>query len=367
MTDTDNLFGEFDTVKTENWIKAIEKFLKGKTKDSLDIEIEEGLCISPLQRYEDSSFSQLTDKNATTNNNWKICELINAGKESEFDYKRSNTNMLKALERGVNSLIIDLSSLPTKEELTILFEGVYIELIDLHFRGPGIEASPLNFLKNLAESQDSKKICGSCDLGNISDKDLLESVNFSLDVFTDFRLINISIENSGTDNLCKSLNEVSNKIDLLLKEGKKIEQIANCFRFEYNVGFDYFVEIATLRAIPKLWFGILQAYNSQKAIPVYIHSSTLIDKNKDKYKNMIAATTQTMSAAIAGSDSIYISPSDSSEKSKEFTERIAVNVQHILQSESYLNRVSDPAAGSYYLEKLTSLITEKAWQQFCCI
>ncbi len=366
MKDTHNLFGEFDTIDTENWIKAIEKFLKGKTKDSLDIEIEEGLCISPLQRYKDRIFSQLTAP-PVSNNNWKICELINTGRESQVDYKISNRKILKALERGVNSLIIDLSSLPAKEALTVLFKGVYIEMIDLHFRGPGIENSPLSFLKNLAESQDSKKISGSCDFGNISDKNLLECVHFCLDEFTDLRMINISIASSGTKNLSNSLYEASKKIDLLLKEGKKIEQIANCFRFEYNVGFDYFIEIATIRALQKLWFGMLQAYDSQKAIPALIHSTTLIDKNKDKYKNMIAATTQTMSAAIAGSHSIYVVPSDGSGGAKEFSERIALNVQHILQSESYLNKVADPAAGSYYLEKLTSLITEKAWQQFCCV
>jgi len=80
---------------------------------------------------------------------------------------------------------------------------------------------------------------------------------------------------------------------------------------------------------------------------------------------MIAATTQAMAAALAGVDSIYIRPCNGKEQADDFTRRIARNVQHILQSESYLNRVVDPSAGSYYIENLTVAIAEKAWQQFC--
>ena len=44
--------------------------------------------------------------------------------------------------------------------------------------------------------------------------------------------------------------------------------------------------------------------------------------------------------------------------------RVARNTQLILQEESNLGRVIDPAAGSYYLERLTDELTRVAWGRF---
>ena len=44
--------------------------------------------------------------------------------------------------------------------------------------------------------------------------------------------------------------------------------------------------------------------------------------------------------------------------------RIARNVSSILRDESYLSKVADPTAGSYYLDNLTADLSEKAWQKF---
>ena len=55
MTNRQNLFQEFAAVDTEKWISEIEKFLKGKSIDSLSFDIDSGLVFSPLHRSEDSS------------------------------------------------------------------------------------------------------------------------------------------------------------------------------------------------------------------------------------------------------------------------------------------------------------------------
>ena len=81
---------------------------------------------------------------------------------------------------------------------------------------------------------------------------------------------------------------------------------------------------------------------------------------------MIKAATQTMAAAIGGADLIYVLPADYQQKgeSTSFSRRIARNVQHLLQMESHLDQVIDPAAGSYYIERLTRHLCEEAWQEF---
>jgi methylmalonyl-CoA mutase len=72
-----------------------------------------------------------------------------------------------------------------------------------------------------------------------------------------------------------------------------------------------------------------------------------------------------MSAILGGADSLTVEPFDTVfRQPDEFSERIARNQQLILKEEAYFDKVADPAAGSYYIENLTSLIAENAWKLF---
>ena len=83
---------------------------------------------------------------------------------------------------------------------------------------------------------------------------------------------------------------------------------------------------------------------------------------------MLRTTTETMSAAIAGADSISVMPFDTTFKeADDFSYRIARNQQLLLKEESYLDKIVDPAAGSYYIENLTDSISQYAWQNFLAI
>ena len=83
---------------------------------------------------------------------------------------------------------------------------------------------------------------------------------------------------------------------------------------------------------------------------------------------MLRTTTETMSAAIAGADSISVAPFDIAFKeADDFSYRIARNQQLLLKEESYLDKIVDPAAGSYYIENLTDSIAQYAWQNFVAI
>jgi len=80
---------------------------------------------------------------------------------------------------------------------------------------------------------------------------------------------------------------------------------------------------------------------------------------------MLRSTTEAMSAAIGCCDSMSVLPFDITYKNpEEFSERIARNTQLILRSESYLDKVIDPSAGSYYIENLTDFIVEVTWKLF---
>ena len=85
----------------------------------------------------------------------------------------------------------------------------------------------------------------------------------------------------------------------------------------------------------------------------------------DPYVNMLRTQTEAMSAALGGADSISVLPFNAVfEDTTEFSERIARNQQILLKEESHLDKIADPAAGSYYIETLTNSLAEQAWKLF---
>ena len=85
---------------------------------------------------------------------------------------------------------------------------------------------------------------------------------------------------------------------------------------------------------------------------------------RDPWVNMLRGTAETFAAAIGGADTISVVPFDDAVgESEALARRIARNTQHVLREESYLDRVDDPAAGSFAFEQLTDGIAREAWAE----
>ncbi|NOY38510.1 MAG: methylmalonyl-CoA mutase small subunit [Chlorobi bacterium] len=139
--------------------------------------------------------------------------------------------------------------------------------------------------------------------------------------------------------------------------------------FSFATGPDYFMEIAKLRAFRVLWSWISKEYEPSQAndLKAQIHARTTLWNATlyDSYVNMLRATTEAMSAVLGGADVVTTYPYDYAyRKPGKFSARIARNIQLILKHESNFDKTVDPAAGSYYLEKLTRQVAEKAWHLF---
>jgi methylmalonyl-CoA mutase len=128
------------------------------------------------------------------------------------------------------------------------------------------------------------------------------------------------------------------------------------------------MEIAKLRAFRYLWAKILEAYGMKtEEAKTYIHAVNA-SRNKtvyDPFVNMLRTTTETMSASLGGADSISVLPYDGVfETPNDMAVRVARNQQIILKEESFFDKVTDPAAGSYYIENLTNNLIRKSWALF---
>ncbi|HWY36907.1 MAG TPA: methylmalonyl-CoA mutase family protein, partial [Bacteroidia bacterium] len=133
----------------------------------------------------------------------------------------------------------------------------------------------------------------------------------------------------------------------------------------FSVGSDFFGEIAKLRAFRKLLALLQEQYGTNFQTHIHAQTSQVNKSHLDAYTNMLRTTTEAMSAVIGGCDSLCVLPYDETFADPSvFSARIARNQQHVLKEESYLHKVADMAAGSYYVENLTDELAAKAWEEF---
>jgi methylmalonyl-CoA mutase len=157
----------------------------------------------------------------------------------------------------------------------------------------------------------------------------------------------------------------------LTEAGLSISEASRQLSFTVPVGPDFFMEIAKLRALRQCWSNAIAACGGDRdAQGCVVHAMTS-DRSKtarDPWVNLLRETSETFAAASGGADAITsagfdrrIGPSDA------FARRIAANLQVILDQESHVTRVADPAGGSYYVEQLTDQLAAAGWQQLQAI
>ena len=155
---------------------------------------------------------------------------------------------------------------------------------------------------------------------------------------------------------------------LLTDAGRSADEVAGRIKFNMCVSSNFFMEIAKFRAARMLWAQIVQQYGAGEDAAKMLVNATTSRFNQtiyDAHVNLLRSQTETFSACVAGVDSIVTTPFDTPYKTPDaFSERIARNQQFLLKEESHMDKVVDPAGGSYYVEELTVAIAKEAWKLF---
>jgi methylmalonyl-CoA mutase len=133
-------------------------------------------------------------------------------------------------------------------------------------------------------------------------------------------------------------------------------------------GRDLFTEIAKFRALRALWGQVLDACRvpNEEAVPaIHAVTSPRCLTIRDPWVNMLRATSESFAAVVGGADLITVLPFDSAiGNPDDSARRLALNTSNILREEAHLDAVSDPAAGSYFVERLTNSLARLAWKKF---
>jgi methylmalonyl-CoA mutase len=151
-----------------------------------------------------------------------------------------------------------------------------------------------------------------------------------------------------------------------LDTGLEIDTFAPRLSFFWGIGMNHFMEIAKLRAARMLWAKIVQKFNPKNpkslALRTHCQTSGWSLTEQDPFNNVARTCIEATAAIFGGTQSLHTNALDEAiALPTDFSARIARNTQLYLQKETKITKTVDPWAGSYYVEKLTAEIAEKAW------
>ena len=393
----ERLFSEFSPVSTENWKNKIVEDLKSADYDKKMIwRTGEGFNVNPFYRKEDLPEGctvaapgefPYTRGNSSCNN-WLIRQSIDVPTAEE-----ANAKAKKMIGDGVTSVLFRVhGKMVTPEYIPTLLDGIDAEKVELNFNV--CVGKVKVFAAQLAEyfkerGFDLETVRGAIEYDPIG-KELLagkviddyasviKELVTTLEMLPKFRCIAVNsakLCDAGayiTQELAYALAWGNEYMNAATEAGIAAGKAAMSIKFNMGISSNFFMEIAKFRAARMLWARIVEQYNPECkcACKMMIHAETSRFNLTlfDSYVNMLRTQTEAMSAAIAGVEAITVTPYDSVyETPTEFAERIAKNQQLILKHESHLDKVADPAGGSYYIESLTASIAVEAWKQFLAI
>ena len=408
-----NLLTDFPPVSTEKWMEVITKDLKGADFNKrLVWKTNEGFDVKPFYRADDIEGLNTTNvkpgafpyvRSTKANNEWLVRQNIEVKNAGE-----ANAKALDLLNKGVTSLGFKLSKADLNAEyIATLLKNIVPTAVELNFTICISKAAELltiltDYFKANDYYTDPTKLLGSVNFDPIN-RMLLKGKNLTKEIIVEkakatiaagaglpfYKVIGVNavtLSNAGAycaQELGYALAWGNEYLSDMIEAGVEPSIAAKKIKFNFGVGSNYFMEIAKFRAARLLWALIVNAYQPKClreecdnnkpdgicrcAAKMRIHAETtefnmtVFDANV----NMLRTQTEAMSASIAGVDSLTVLPYDIAYKTPDdFSERIARNQQLLLKEESHFDKVTDPAAGSYYIETLTKEIAAQAWKLF---
>ncbi len=147
--------------------------------------------------------------------------------------------------------------------------------------------------------------------------------------------------------------------------GLDIDAFAPRLSFFWGIGMNPFMEIAKMRAARFLWSKNMEALGAKnpKSLALRTHSQTSgwSLTEQDPFNNVTRTAVEAMAATMGGTQSLHTNSLDEAiALPTDFSARIARNTQLHLQLETDITFTADPWGGSYYVEKLTADLIERA-------
>lgn len=321
------MFETFNKVSKADWLAKVEKDLKGKEMHKLQKTLSNGDVISPF--YHSDDVPDLPNL-PITKSDIKFGQFIQVNNEVN-----DNELILEHLSGGVNIVFLTFDH-SRSYDFPILFKDILFDLITTY-----IVVDDATALKSYFQQRED-----------------FESIKQ-----------NVFFNNSDIQGFELGRNDVTYETQEFLKWASSYleKDINSAPIWQQKFTNDYINNIVQIRTIKLLWFNLCEALQKTSKFDelriVGIVDQEVLEENANQ--NMISLSHITTSMMSSGID-IISCPSSQLDPSKdnEFYRRISRNLFHLLTLEGHLDKVVDPAAGSYCFESLSIERAQEAWKLF---
>lgn len=344
--DAASLFN-FSATTLEEWKNQILSELKGAPYTSLNWDIDDDLKGEPV--YHPSGESQFLPLPGKNKPGWWITALIPVTKTVEA----ANKMALQELQKGAEALFLENVN---PDFLPDLLTGIHLQMVRL-----GIKPTIAEGTANAKAWQHTLQNLPGVGRYILDITSFHDDYADQLTGFSD----RISILNYTISTVDKPVHQLSAWLHSTHQRIRKISQSGlkmPHFAIQVEMGPDFIVEIARLRAIRWLWCHFLRSWNMNEVVELTILARITPGQNVPWEDVYFHQATIAMSAVLGGADMIMIIPPD--HKESEMAARISRNIHHLLREEAHMNHTIDPMAGSYAIEMITHQIAEQAWALF---
>ncbi|MDE6276473.1 MAG: methylmalonyl-CoA mutase small subunit [Muribaculaceae bacterium] len=387
----EKLFDMFPGVSYEEWRAKVEADLKGADFDKkLVWRTNEGFNVQPVYRAEDTEGLKTTEslpgefpyvRGTRRDNEWLHRQEIIADSAEE-----ANKIALEVLGKGINSLGFKVAD---ADEVPVLLKDIDLAAVEINIsccmsKVMDVAKALVAYIK---ENKAEESFKGSIDFNPLrkalkkgaalDTAAVAASALEMLDIVAPVKNLrclavdSVMLGNAGAfiyQELGYALGWGAAWMTALTDAGRSADEVASRIKFNMCISSNFFMEIAKFRAARMLWAQIVEQYKgSKEAAKMHTHAITSRFNQTiyDAHVNLLRSQTEAFSAAVAGVDSMTVTPFDVPyQRPDAFSERIARNQQFLLKEESHLDKVVDPAGGSYYVETLTVSIAREAWKLF---
>ncbi len=345
------LFSAFTSQNYQIWAEEALKTAKITDLKVLQTQTYEGIVLEPFYNAENQD--KILNMPIKKNNQWLYFEYL-----YHNDLEKLQIQTQEAFKKYTDGLIF---------ESNIDNEIILKLIINTNFKNIEIKRK-----KNQLEKSFLTKI----DTAFPWVKIIIEAENSlhfreSLVIISDYKNIGVRI-NEGNFWGNKGANAVQSLafglaawvecLDIFTDKLTTEKAIANC-HIGINISENYFMELAKVRSLRILTTKIIETYQAKHDINILSITQQQNLTHIDEYNNLLRLTTEAMSGILGGTDGICILPYQFDENCN-FPAQISRNISHLLRFESHLDKVTDAGKGSYYIENITTQLTEKAFQLF---
>lgn len=405
------LAAEFDPATREQWLAAVDKALRGADFErALVGRTLDGVRIEPLYTADDVAVEQdeagfpafaPLDRGQTASPRpdgaWDIRARV-----AHPDPSRANALALADLKGGATSLdvVVDAAgtgggvSCRSADDLGRALDGVLLDVAAVSLRAGAHGSVAAEWLTSLwadrgLDPADVSGCLGIDPLGALAADGVLpqglgpalaEGVRHARSCSEAAPRVR-ALRASGTTAFDAGASEgqeigfvlaaATAYLRALVDGGLDASSAARQIALEVAADVDLFSTIAKIRAVRHCWATVLQA----SGVTVDGPTSDLVRVDAvaggrwltvvDPWVNLLRATAATSGAVFGGADAIVVVPFDAAAGlGGDLGRRLARNTQLLLQDESGIGRVADPAGGSYYVEVLTDELAAVGWAAF---